>query len=494
MLKKDFQLKTTIQIPSLSDRLLGELSNYLHEHLGLNFSNKNMQDLERCCVNLALAKNISDLPQYLTGLLSSPPSRKVVREIAPFFTIGETYFMREQPVFDALKERILPNLLNQRRKNNHLYIKIWSAGCSSGEEPYSIAILLRETIKDIDDWQISILGTDINPHALQKAKSGIYTEWSFRRIDDNIKQKYFRKIGKKTYEISRDVRSMVVFNELNLADLDFPAVHNSTYQCDIIMCRNVLYYFSESKRNQILNKLSLSLAEGGWLINSPSESYSNLLTNLQAYFFPGSMCYRKINNTKKPEGEEPLIDPYVLSKTSVKQSKTLSITSPKFTNKQSAAFPTKTKKTSITKPKPVSSQPNDSEYTLKQLLQQAKVAADAGNYPEAEKLCQKVLENDPINAAAYYLLGVIQAEQNQLEPAVKQIQKALFLNPDMVLAHFVLGNLFFQLNKTDKARLHFRNATKLLQQFNENTTFDLSDMSAGELKTYLLTIQPSVGA
>jgi chemotaxis protein methyltransferase CheR len=105
-----------------------------------------------------------------------------------------------------------------------------------------------------------------------------------------------------------------------------------------------------------------------------------------------------------------------------------------------------------------------------------------------------VIATDPVNAAAYYLLGVINAEQGQLESAVKLIQQALFLDSNMVLAHIALGNSFSQLGKTDKAKLHFRNAHDLLQRLNEDFVFMLSDMSAGELKLYLQTLQTKIGA
>jgi chemotaxis protein methyltransferase CheR len=498
-------LKTVHQKSVISPKQLEQLRQLLHEHLGLNFTNDKLKDLERCFFNFAVATNILNPAEYLTELLSSPPSREVVRKIAPYFTVGETYFMREQPVFDALRDRILPNLLFQRRKNNHLQIKIWSAGCSTGEEPYSIAILLKELIPDLQDWKITILGTDVNAMALQKAKSGIYTDWSFRRLDENIKKKYFRSIGKKTFEILPEIKSMVVFNELNLADLNFPTVHNGTYQCDIIMCRNVLYYFSETKRYQILDKLCLSLADEGWLINSPSESYTRFLTDLQAYFFPGAICYRKIDPTTKPKNVEPLIDRFIVLKTNNKPNLAQFSETKAHLNLRDTELFTQRKKTEIPKQshlsrvKKISSAPGRQSSAPEQqssevLLRQAKLAADGGKYTEAEQLCEKVIASDPINAAAYYLSGVIQAEQSRLEPAVELIQKALFLDPNMVLAHIALGNLFAQLNKADKARLHFRNAQKLLQQLNEDMVFELSDMTAGELKTYLETIQTRVGA
>jgi chemotaxis protein methyltransferase CheR len=477
--------------------LLEKLRCFINEHLGLNFTIDKNKDLERCFANMVTAKNISNPTNYLAELFSSSPTRKVIREIAPYFTVGETYFMREQPVFDALKGRILPSLINRQRKKNHLQIKIWSAGCSSGEEPYSIAILLKEMLPDLRDWRISIIGTDINPSALQKAKSGIYSEWSFRRLDESFKNKYFRAIGKNRYEILPDIRSMVVFSELNLADLDFPAVHNGTYQCDIIMCRNVLYYFSESKRNQILDKLSLCLTEDGWLINSPSESYSKYLNNLQSYFFPGVICYRKSMSKPDYKIAEPLIDRYFVNKalsepnqpnyTKFNHNKDYStnVFSQKIYSKQSLPKSAKTVGVNSIPP---------SQPPLDEVLQQAKVAADIGEYEKAKEICEKVIATDPVNAAAYYLLGVINAEQGQLESAVKLIQQALFLDSNMVLAHIALGNSFSQLGKTDKAKLHFRNAHDLLQRLNEDFVFMLSDMSAGELKLYLQTLQTKIGA
>ncbi len=199
------------------------------------------------------------------------PTRSQIEILASHLTVGETYFFRDKRLFKTLEESILSELI-QLRRNSGRYLRIWSAGCSSGEEPYSIAILLSKMIPDIGDWGITILATDINTRFLQKAADGVYGNWSFRDIEPGIKEGFFNQKEDGRFEVLSRIREMVTFSYLNLVEDAYPSLVNNTNALDIIFCRNVLMYFVPELAGKVVRNLHRSLVDGGFLIVSPTES------------------------------------------------------------------------------------------------------------------------------------------------------------------------------------------------------------------------------
>jgi len=168
-------------------------------------------------------------------------------------TVGETYFFRNPAHFDALRQHILPNLIARRRHDHRL--RIWSAGCSTGEEPYSIAILLRQLLPDLDDWKILILATDINKESLRQAREGRYREWSFRQTGPAVRELYFTPQD-NLFELIPQVREMVAFAYLNLAEDAYPSLATNTNAMHLILCRNVAIYLPEAVTRAIAGRVS----------------------------------------------------------------------------------------------------------------------------------------------------------------------------------------------------------------------------------------------
>ena len=159
---------------NLSHDTLVRLTDYLKRHLGLSFPRKNWGDLERQIIQSLAEFNFDDSEAFVDWLLSSePPTRNQIEILASHLTVGETYFFREKKAFEILEERILAGLIDARRQNEKR-LRFWSAGCSTGEEPYSLAILLDKLIPDLKDWNVTILATDINTRSLRKAEEGIF--------------------------------------------------------------------------------------------------------------------------------------------------------------------------------------------------------------------------------------------------------------------------------------------------------------------------------
>ena len=169
-----------------------ELSKFVAEKMGLHFPPERWPDLQRGLAGAATEFGFENISACADGLLSAPLTTAQLQTLASHLTIGETYFFREKPTFELLAQRVLPALIRSRRGREQR-LRLWSAGCCSGEEAYSLAILLRQLLPDLADWQVTILATDINPHCLRKAVDGTYGEWSFRDAPADFKERYFHR-------------------------------------------------------------------------------------------------------------------------------------------------------------------------------------------------------------------------------------------------------------------------------------------------------------
>lgn len=277
---------------SISNISLSRLSELISSHMGLHFPTDRWPDIQRGIRSAAREFGFNDAESCIQWLFSSPLNRNQIEILASHITVGETYFFREKQLFDILGEHILPELIHLRRKPDRL-LRIWSAGCATGEEPYSIAILLSNMIPDIKDWNVTILATDINPRFLEKASTGLYKEWSFRKTPSELKEKYFTKAKENCFKIHPQIMKMVRFSYLNLAEDTYPSLLNDTNAMDLIFCKNVLMYFNPEHQKKVIRKLYQALVDGGWLAVGPSETSQILFSKFVNVNFPEAILYRK---------------------------------------------------------------------------------------------------------------------------------------------------------------------------------------------------------
>ncbi|HBB30643.1 MAG TPA: chemotaxis protein CheR [Cyanobacteria bacterium UBA8803] len=202
----------------------------------------------------------------------------------------ESHFFRDKDQFSLLKNQILPELIQRQQATKTL--RICSAGCSTGEEPYSIAILLKELLPDLEKWQVLILGADINQTALEKARAGIYRAWSFRNVDAAIKQRYFRLVNER-YHIDERIKEMVKFQSVNLVKDPFLHPSSELQDMDLILCRNVFIYFEPLAIGKVLDKFYHALQPLGYLITGHAELYGQDLSLFQIKVFPESLTYQR---------------------------------------------------------------------------------------------------------------------------------------------------------------------------------------------------------
>lgn len=263
----------------------------IYKRFGLIIQVNQVQELTQTIAHVCDQFNFQPL-EYLNQLKNCTSNSYLLVDLIAAITVGESYFFRDQHQIKLLEKLILPNLIEQKGKERCL--KIWSAGCSTGEEIFTIAMLLSELIP-IDLWDLYLLGTDINVAALKKAEEGIYGQWSMRSIPEKYMQRYFIK-NNHSYILSPQIRSMVRFKYLNLCDDSYPSIINGIQEVDLILCRNVLIYFDKELVVEIMKKLSTCLHEHAYLLLGASDPIVTAETNL--IFHHNEAIYFTLDNSE----------------------------------------------------------------------------------------------------------------------------------------------------------------------------------------------------
>lgn len=235
-------------------------------HIGLKISDGRLNDFAKGICLAAADSGFEEPQEYIRALIKSRPGDHELGFLASYLTIGETYFFRDPLSYNLLTSQVLPPLLARDGP-----IKIWSAGCATGEEPYSIAITALSSMSEDERRRLEIIATDINPRYLEIAKAGLYRRWSFREVPGFIKEKYFQLTSDDRYCLSDRVKQLVRFGNLNLASDSYPSAISATNDVDVIFCRNVLIYFSPEHVTDVLDRFHRALKDGGYLFLAPSE-------------------------------------------------------------------------------------------------------------------------------------------------------------------------------------------------------------------------------
>ena len=449
---------------ALPDALLSGLSEFVAARMGLHFPQERWRDLEGGVAAAASDFGLPDAESCARWLLTTPLARNHIEILASHLTVGETYFFREQRSLEVLEEQILPELLRDRRDGAR-QLRIWSAACCTGEEPYSIAMLLDRMVPDPGACPVTMLATDINPRFLRKAAENVYGEWSFRGTPGWMKERYFRKRRDGRFEMLPRIRSKVTFSYLNLADDVYPSLLNNTNAMDVIFCRNVLMYFTAERAKEVVRNLYRSLVDGGWLIVSPVETSNALFSSFSAVQFPGVVVYRKIAGTaprvvimgNQTSAFFPVADTMnPLAPTFG----TEPVVQSRYPGLQDEAPP----EPGVPKTWEDSKTPAHGTDDGHALSSAARSCANEGRLTEAIEWCEKAIAADKLNPAHYYLLGTIQQEQGQAELAQRSLMRALYLDPGFVLAHFALGNGELSQGRPRQAKRHFTNTLAMLQR------------------------------
>lgn len=470
----DLQHRADYRFPTSQTGLAFSQSDYERfrafalEKMGLDYPEERRSLLARGLTEVMALTGCVDLDQLYALLIGSSSTSKIWEQLISVLTIGETYFFRNANHFDVLSQHILPELVHEREHFNRR-IRIWCAGCATGEEPYSIAITLRELIPQIESWNILILATDLNRQALAKAQAGLYSSWSFRGVAKRIQEAYFKMTSDKQYAIADEIKRMVTFEYLNLVVDPFPSLANNTNAMDIIFCRNVTIYFTAAVTQKVICEFFQCLVNGGWLIPGPSEPNMIFYNDYAPRNFPGAFVYQKIESPS--EKSVPVFKPSVA--------------------------PNISKEPLIAKPavKPVPQPTLDPYRAALELMRQgqvdaalvklyqkldinpefaptyyalAKIYANKGNLEEAQHWCEQAIQKDKLHPEPYYTLSMVYQQHGLLDMALEMLKKTIYLDRNFVLAHYNLGQIYQRQGESAAARKYLQNVRQLLQGKDKN--------------------------
>lgn len=457
----------------ISNETLQIISNEVRQKFGLHFPEYRFKDLVRGLINAGNLKGI-DLNSYIKLFVSKLLSTDDLDELGNCLTVGETYFFRDKKLFEVLRKNVIPNIIHSKRDSKK--ITIWSSGCSTGEEAYSIAILMKELLVDFSSWNINIIATDINLNSLRKAKQATYGEWSFRENDDTFKKRYFDMLEPKQYKLKDEIKKNVTFSYLNLVSEVYAIDSKLLQDVDILFCRNVLMYFNEEQVKKIVSRYYHIINNKGWLIVAPSESLFLNKTEFIPYSINGVFLYgkageRKFESLGSEDKKYNNLNFDIINREEVNL-----ITKKKVYHTSKANFNTESVQPVV----------NDQEVDYEELCREK---ANQGNLQEALTICEKAISQNKVNPRYYYLFASIEQELGNIEDAVDALRKTIYLDSNFVMAYFDLGNLLLKLGKNREAFKSFDNVNMLLQEFKEEQSIPNAEaVTAGMLKYFVANI------
>lgn len=364
--------------------------------------------IETVCKNLGF----TDIRECILAYSKEPYSQKITQALAKEFSIGETYFFRDKKFFETFENKIIP-LLKQNTT-----INIWSVGCASGEEAYSISMLLHKNIPDINQRKILILGTDINTEFLEKAKIGQYRTYSFREIPPYYKKRYFKKID-NAYEILPIIKQNVHFAYHNITSTKLPLKYEGII-FDLILLNNVLIYFDKEKAKEVVDFLYTMIKVNGWLSTTCVEYATDTFSAYRAEHFSNEHMIQKNDAIKR---NLPIHEEVPFLETSALQEEVIE--------------------------------------TQEAIIE------------------EKIFDNNPLT---YYLKAAQLLEEENIQEAKETLRKCLYLENNFLVGLILLGNILQKEGDRANSLKHITKAKELLMAMNASDIVDFSgDMRAEDL-------------
>ncbi|MDU0457295.1 MAG: protein-glutamate O-methyltransferase CheR [Geobacteraceae bacterium] len=272
----------------MSDDEFCLLRDCIYGHCGIYFDSDSKYILEKRLSRRLTDLNLLSFYDYYHYLKYNRNKDQELMDIMDVLTTNETYFFRESFQLKAFTDEIIPEIIKIKGSRGMRSLRIWSAGCSTGEEPYTIAMLLS-SIPELRGWNIEIIGTDISQRVLQHARRAVYGKASFRTTEDHYLHSFFIPQD-DGYKVNDSIRKLVTISHLNLFDT---GRMNMLGKMDIIFCRNVIIYFDRAAKKRVVESFHNSLYDGGFLLLGHSESLMNVTTLFTLRHFKNDMIYQK---------------------------------------------------------------------------------------------------------------------------------------------------------------------------------------------------------
>lgn len=276
--------------PQMPDETFRLLRDFVYEHSGIFFSDNKKAQLENRLALRLKMNNLPDFDKYYYMLKYDPQASRELRALFDSVTTNETSFFRSPPQIQAFQEKALPEILENRAASGEQVLRLWSAGCSTGDEPYTLGMVVREVLGEKTlEWDVKIFASDISEKALKSARAAVYNDYTLRSVPPDIKKKYFIQEGSQ-FRVCDDVRMLVELQYLNFNDEKRVKLMRGF---DIIFCRNVLIYFDDAAKKRFVSQLYDNLNPGGYLFIGHSESLHNISRAFKLVHFPGALGYKK---------------------------------------------------------------------------------------------------------------------------------------------------------------------------------------------------------
>ncbi|MEO0318708.1 MAG: hypothetical protein RL404_2385 [Pseudomonadota bacterium] len=400
----------------------------------------------------------------------------------------ESFFFRDAGQVALIRERLLPQRIRVRAASRTL--RLWSAGCATGEEAYTLAILLAELLPDLHSWKIDIVASDINRHALERARSGLYGAWSFRGVPDSVRARHFRAV-RGGWQIEPALRDMVTFVEDDLLGSPVPALLSGEF--DLVLCRHVLMYYQDEALARVVDRFARALAPGGFLLVGHVEMIRHSHPLLGRMAFPESAVYFR------EKGGVPAIAPVVPSPASTRPVAATSPTLPPVSLAQPSLTAASAYTTSVSGAAigagtgtDTGTGKSDSLPELADELQAAWRLADRGELARAAICCEQLVHRQPLAAGPYYLQAHLAQERGEWQRAHALLDRVLYLDPQCVMAWFDLAALCSLEGDTDRSMRLQQIATGLLERLPPDALLPpKAEVSAGEMLAALNGVRPS---
>lgn len=444
----------------------------LHRQSGIYLEESKVDSLRISLVTRATRLGYRNLGDYYNALAGD---EQEFNELLNLVTINETSFFRFPAQFEALRNHVLPELMAAKTGASK-GIRVWSAGCSTGEEPYSVAMSLIDSGIELAGYKPQVLGTDVSTKALARAKAGVYGKRAMSSVPADALARFFEPTLTGDYRVNEKVRSYVDFGYQNLIREPYPLSLMGNW--DVIFCRNVTIYFRLESTRRVVSNFYDSLNDGGYLFVGHSETLTSINETFEAVEVGGVFLYRKPASRKSfAFGQQPARRqrPAKAEESAARPERPTR--TPRPATAAASVAPADGVQATLEgaradlrdgRPERVleavasvlASDPNNAEAHLLS----AYVHADVGNYDEAMGAADRALAINPLLPVAHYILGIIHQRQGDTVRAVSELKKTIYIDANFALAHLNLANIHKAQRKWDSAAKEYENALKALRQ------------------------------
>ncbi|MET1077663.1 MAG: CheR family methyltransferase [Pseudomonas sp.] len=491
--------------PPCSARVRDVLVHKVHQHLGTDFSGARCTDLLRRLQLLALEQEVSAIGAWLEALAFAEWDERLVQELTPAFSVGETYFRRDAEAFDWLSQHYLQPLIARRREAGQRYLRLWSAACCTGEEAYSLLFLLDELLGgEGPAWTIELIASDINPQFLARAAQGCYGQNAFRRNDEGFRSRYFQAQD-RGWQVRPEWLGRIRFIPYNLANGPLPNPGLRLAEVDLILCRNVLMYFSAERSAHALQRLLGCLTGEGLLLLSAVEAGLATQAGLCG-FWAGSNYALKADARRRTRSPTALDGPPLpaaprrvrrdaLPPALRAAPQATAVLAPQVLP---AACAAQERHWQLAQQAGAQGQPLRMRQSLLDYLacpglsqhqrhlaslEMARSWADQQQGDEAQDWLQRALVLENTSATAYWLMALLAQQTRDSAAALLALQKALYLDPDLIMGHFLQAQLLREAGRLPASHKALLLCCRLLDKQAPEALLPLGDgLSGGQLQ------------